>query len=238
VTQDNISSLFAAGSADSVDLLDARLAASKADLSVDQARSNRRVFEIRLMTLLGLDVSDSLHLTDSFPDPALTGTKESLSATKPELRAADASVRLSQSRTKLAKVDYWPTISAYGGYSYGKPNLDQFNASWNDYWTVGANLNWSFNLGGKTARKSRAAQYNLVAARNDRDLTKENLEREVSLAFEQLKLAYSKYQNAREQVRISKDDYRLAQQQHQNGDLATNRLLEIEAGSDKNSKGL
>jgi outer membrane protein len=216
--QDNIASLFAAGSADSVDLLDARLAVSKADLAVDQAKTNRRVSEIRLMTLIGLAPSDSLQVVDSFPEPSM----------ETDRKAANASVRISQSRIKLARADFFPTVSAFGGYSYGKPNLDQFNGTWNDYWTVGANLNWSFNLGGKTARKSRVAQYNLVAATNDRDLTRENLEREVSLSFEQLKLAFSRFQNAQEQFRISTDDYRIAKQQHQNGDLATNRLLESE----------
>jgi outer membrane protein len=229
VISDNIASLFAAGSADSVDLLDARLAASKASLGVDQAMTGRRASEIKLATLLGIDVSEGLNVIDSFPDPTLEAAKGSLSDTKPELKAADANVELQHSRTRVARADFWPSLSAYGGYSYGKPNIDQFSATWNDYWTVGANLNWSFNLGGKTSRKVRASQYYLEAARNDRDQTKENLERDISLSFEQMRLAYSAFQNAKEQQRIAGDSYRLAQQQHKNGDLATNRLLEIEA---------
>ncbi|MFZ1685251.1 MAG: TolC family protein [Candidatus Zixiibacteriota bacterium] len=229
VIQQNIASLFEAGSADSIALLDARLAVSKADQAVDQARTNRRGSEIRMLTLIGLDPSENLTVTDTLPEPQLDPAKGSLSTQKAELRAAEAAVRLSQSRIRLAGVEFWPTISAYGGYSYGKPNLDQFNASWNDYWTVGANLNWSFNIGGRAANKSRAARYNFAAAQNDRDLTRENLERDISLSYEQMKLAYTKYQNSLNQFQIANDSYRLAKQQHQNGDLATNRLLEIEA---------
>jgi outer membrane protein TolC len=44
-----------------------------------------------------------------------------------------------------------------------------------------------------------------------------------------MKLAYTKYQNSLDQFQIASDSYRIAKQQHQNGDLATNRLLEIEA---------
>jgi outer membrane protein len=229
VIQQNIASLFEAGSADSIALLDARLAVSKADQAVDQAKTNRRGSEIRMLTLIGLDPSESLTVTDTLPEPQLDAAKGSLSTQKAELRAAEASVRLSQSRIRLAGVEFWPTISAYGGYSYGKPNLDQFNASWNDYWTVGANLVWSFNIGGRATNKSRAARYNFAAAQNDRDLTRENLERDISLSYEQMKLAYTKYQNSLNQFQIANDNYRLAKQQHQNGDLATNRLLEIEA---------
>ena len=227
--QQNITSLFEAGSADSIALLDARLAVSKADQAVDQAKTNRRGSEIRMLTLIGIDPSENLTVTDTLPEPQLDPAKGSLSSQKAELRAAEAAVRLSQSRIRLAKVEFWPTISAYGGYSYGKPNLDQFNATWNDYWTVGANLNWSFNIGGRAASKTRTARFNTTAAQSERDLTKENLERDISLSYEQMKLAYTKYQNSLDQFQIANDNYRLAKQQHQNGDLATNRLLEIEA---------
>ncbi len=229
VIGDNIKSLFAAGAADSVDLLDADLAVSKANLAVEQAKTNRRASEIRLITLLGVDPAESLNVTDSFPTPQLEAAKSTLSDSKPELKAADASVQLYQARTKLSQSDFWPTLSAFGGFSYGQPNLDRFNNTWNSYWTFGANLNWSFNLGSKTSRKVRAAKYYEEAVNNDRDQTRENLERDVSLTFEQLRLSYAAYQNAMEQSRIAGDDYRLARQQHQNGDLATNRLLEIQA---------
>ena len=72
-------------------------------------------------------------------------------------------------------------------------------------------MSWSFNLFGKTARKVTAQQYYLEAARNDRDLTRENLEKDINVNFEQMRLAYMAYQNAREQYRIAEDRYRLAQ---------------------------
>ena len=156
-------------------------------------------------------------------------TQGLLSDSKPELKAADASVQLYQARTRLSRSDFWPTLAAFGGFSYGQPNLDRFNNTWNSYWTFGASLSWSFNLGSKTSRKVRAAKYYEDAVRDDRDQTRENLERDVRLTFEQLRLSYASYQNALEQDRIAGDDYRLAQQRYQNGDLATNRLLEIQA---------
>ena len=229
IISDNVKSLYEAGTADSVDLLEARLAVSKAQLAVDQAQTGRRSSEIRLATLLGLETSESLNVMDKFPEPSLEKSPSTLSDSKPELIAAEANILLMKSRRQLARSDYWPSLNAYGGYSYGKPNIDQFNASWNGYWTVGANLSWSLNLFGKTAGKTQAQQYYLEAARSDRDQTRENLEKDINLNFEQMSLAYAAYQNAREQYKIAEDRYRLARQQHSNGVLTTNRLLETEA---------
>ena len=156
--ENNVRSLYDAGAADSVNLLEASLALTKATNLLNQAETGRRTSEIRLAYLLGLNISEPLVLTDSLPVTSLPEPSESVPA-RAELAAADAGVKLSRSRLSIAKADYFPTLSAFGGYSYGKPNLDRFNNSWNDYFTFGANLNWSFNLGNRTGNKSRAARF-------------------------------------------------------------------------------
>ena len=125
IISDNVKSLYEAGTADSVDLLEARLAVSQAQLAVDQAQTARRSSEIRLASLLGIESSESLNAIDSFPEPSLANSPDMLSDSKPEMMAAEANILLLQSRRQLARSDYWPSLSAYGGYSYGKPNIDQ-----------------------------------------------------------------------------------------------------------------
>ena len=225
----NVKSLYDAGAADSVALLDANLALSRATLGISQAETNRRVTEIRLLTLLGSPLTDSLSLTTTPTQPSQNSVEATVSVQKPELRAADASVQIATARLRVSKADHFPTIAAFGGYSYGKPNLDRFGNTWNEYFTVGATLNWSFNLGGKTVNRARAASYTLDASRRDRDQVQENLTREANLAVEQLRLAYTRYQNSLTEYQISSDHFRLAQGQHSDGVLSSNRLLEIEA---------
>jgi outer membrane protein TolC len=222
-------SLYAAGAADSVSLLDASLALSQADFSVRQAEIARRTAELRLLIFLGLDPSDTLRLIDSLTPPSEQTWSVAVDTSKPELRVANASVSLAKRRFDLSKSDYFPTISAFGGYSYGRPNIDRFNNTWNGYFTVGASLSWSFNLGGRTHYNRNVALHNIDAASYDRDQTAENLSREARLAVEQLKLAYAKYINANDQYRISSDNYRLATAQHRDGALSSNRLVTIES---------
>jgi outer membrane protein TolC len=129
----------------------------------------------------------------------------------------------------VSGADYFPTLSAFGGYSYGKPNLDRFNNTWNDYFTVGANLTWSFNFGNRTARKSRAARFAFDAATQDRKQIEETLTRDAALYYEQLKYAHSRYQSAVTETRIARSNYSLAEAQFRDGIMAANRLLEIAA---------
>lgn len=225
----SVRSMYEAGAADSVNVLEASLVATKATDLVSQAESGRRSSEIRLNYLLGLPPSESLTLTDSMTAAPLPEPPGQSPPARPELAAADAGVRMSKARLSLTRADYFPTLSAFGGYSYGKPNLDRFNNTWNDYFTVGANLSWSFNIGSKTARKTRSARFALDAAVQDRKQVEENLTRDAALYYEQLNYASSRYQSAVAEARIAGANYSLADAQFRNGDLAANRLLEIAA---------
>jgi len=224
----DMESLFKAGAADSVDLLDADLAYNKAFLKVEQAVSRRRSAKIELTSLLNLPARDSLVISDVLPPPV---AREFLHPfmSKPELRAADASVALSKSQLRQVQSAYFPTISAYCGYSYGKPNLDLFNKTWRDYFTVGTNLTWSFNIGRKEAREVQRAKLLYQAAQKECDDVTERLDREARLALERLALVRQMYNTARLNKRTSSDNYRLATKKHRQGVLSSNRLLEIEA---------
>lgn len=226
--QNNVRSLYEAGAADSVNLLEANLAVTKTTNLLNQAETSRRTSEIRLAYLLGLSTAEPLTLTDSL---TVTAPPDSVQAApqRAELQAADAGIKLSRSKLTVARADYFPTISAFGGYSYGKPNLDRFNDDWNDYFTFGANLSWSFNLGNRTGNKSRAAKYAFDAAAEDRKLLEESLTRDAAIYYEQLKYSFTRYQSAATEAAIAGQNYRLAQAQLQDGAIAANRMLEIAA---------
>ncbi|MCM2271974.1 MAG: TolC family protein [candidate division Zixibacteria bacterium] len=225
----NVHSLYEAGAADSVALLDAQLALIRAQLAVEQATTNRRISELRMLTMLGLPYAESLSIDAVISSPTQVSPDALVAPDKPELLAAEASTQVAAAKYRVSKAEYFPTIAAFGGYSYGKPNLDRFGNSWNDYFTAGATLTWSFNVGGRTANRSRAAAHSLEASRSERDQVLETLTREANLAAEQLKLAYTRYQTSLREFQISEDHFRLAQGQHSDGVLSSNRLLEIEA---------
>ena len=228
IIMDDIEAMYAAGAADSVAVLDARLARTRADYAVTQANIARRTAEIELLTFLGMSIDENLTLTDNFDTPKMVEPFAAPAESKPELQAYRANIELNRSRLQLTRADYFPTLSVFTGYSYGKPNIDQFNDTWNDYYTVGANLNWSFNIGGKSIDRVRNARFNLQSADYEYLQVEEDLTREMQIAFENLKNTYEKYQSALKENIITTRSYQLAQEQHHQGAMATNRLLEIE----------
>ena len=62
ILSENVSSLFSAGSADSVDLNESQLTLARAQLDVTQALNQRRTAEIRLAIVMGAPLSDPLTL--------------------------------------------------------------------------------------------------------------------------------------------------------------------------------
>ncbi len=121
-----------------------------------------------------------------------------------------------------------PTLAAFGGYSYGKPNQDQFGGDWNDYFSVGATATWSLNLGLQTRSQVSRAKLELEAAEHFHSSVREAVTLQGQLAFEQLRLAHEQYVTAREEQVIASANYRLAQARHREGALSSNRLVEIQ----------
>lgn len=221
-------SLYAAGVADSVALLESELASTRATLAVANAVSTSRQAQIRLATLCGLPLDEPLTLTNPNSE-TVTPTDATIDSSKPELASAAAAVRLNRALVRRTLADYLPSLAAFGGYSYGRPNLDRFNNSWNDYATVGANLTWSFSPGGKTRREHQAARWSLEAAERDAQAVGESLQQGAHLALEQLRLATTKHETAARELQLGEASYRLAQAQHREGTLSANRLLTIES---------
>jgi len=236
ITQLDVRSMYDAGAADSVDLLETDLAMTDARFKVEEAQSNRRAVEISLLQLLGLPPEDTLHLPVQLPQPEMTSLTSALE--RQELQAADAAIDLSIAQEKQAKAGYFPSVAVFGGYSYGKPNLDRFNNTWNDYFTAGAQLNWSINLGRKTSHEVRRAQYATRAVSNERANLDDQLHEQARLSAEQLRLAFERYQSALKRHRITTENYRLAQARHHDGVLSSNRLLEIETALSEADAGL
>ncbi|UCE23187.1 MAG: TolC family protein [Candidatus Zixiibacteriota bacterium] len=229
-TLSDVQSLYDAGAADSVDILDARMAVTGAQATLDNALSSRRRNEISLSVLLGLSPSEPIKLdfNPGRPDTTALGNR-GISGTKPELLAAGSAVEMSRSVVKVSRSDLFPSISVFGGYSWGKPNLDQFHDEFNDYLTVGTTVKWSFNLGGKPARNVRKAKRQVSAAEFEYQRTKERLDRNARVILENLRLTYQNFETATVKHSIASDNCRLAAEKHREGVLSANRLVEIEA---------
>ncbi|MFQ6007627.1 MAG: TolC family protein [Candidatus Zixiibacteriota bacterium] len=223
----DIRAALEAGTADSTDLLEVNLANNEAFLKLEQAQSARRSAEIKLRTLLNLPATESINVVDKPPPPVGRAVYYTF-ISKPELRATKAAISYNRALMTLARSTYLPTIYTYAGYSYGKPNIDWFNKTWMDYFSIGAQLSWSLNVGMKERLEERRARYLYQAAQRELDNLTERFEREALLAREQVALARHQYSTAKLRRKTAADNYRLAIRMHRQGALSSNRLLEIE----------
>jgi outer membrane protein len=224
----DIGAQYDAGAADSVDIVEAELAFTKADYATRQADIGVRTAEIQLLTRLGSESADSLRPARVLPSPPETLPPGGNVTQRPELDAALAGINRNRAALNKEKAEYFPNLAVYTGYSYGKPNQNYFANEWNDYVTVGANLTWSFNLGRKTGAKRAAAGMALEAAQFNHEQLTERVTKETRLAYEQLRLAHEQYLRARAEQRLAETSFRLAQDRHREGVMSSNRLLELE----------
>jgi len=232
ISQD-VKNLYDNGLADSVDILDAELALQKAQRMVHEKNTLSSNALLQLNRLTGLDSQAMPVISDSVPVPDMTRYENHVigedDVQRPELAALHSKWQASKRTSDLRKADYYPSLSGFGGYSYGRPNRDLFYKTWNDYWTVGLNLNWEFNLAGQTANKVKAAQESASAIEMSKNDLAEALILQSRTALENLRLAYHDYILARDEYDIINHQFQLAQNKERAGLLSVNRLLELES---------
>ena len=234
IIRKDVENLYKAGMADSVDILDSEISLEKCNQAVDERRTALKNAASTLARLVGLAQGDSIVPADSVPAPDF-GTYKDARPTmdqinRPELKALQSRVQAANAAARLNTANYFPTLAGYGGYSYGRPNKDLFNHTWNDYWTAGLNLNWDFNLGGGKISNVHSARAAAISA----DMTLKDLQESIMLlartALQNLTLAYNSYLATQRQLGLSGREFGLAQKQQRAGKISTNRLLELEAG--------
>lgn len=229
IIKNDVSSLYSAGAADSLDLIEAEIAVIQAELQTKDALSQNRQAALKLLILIGFDLNETLTVADELKAPeSLSFHPPFINSDKAELLTAQSLVDINRYRLNLKKSNYYPDLSIVGGYSYGKPNIDPFSDEFNDYLTIGANLSWHFNLGGKTSSEKNRAKLSLKASQNNFESVNENLHRQASVIHNQLVFAYENYITALKKHELAVENYRLSKIKHGNGVLSTNRLLEIE----------
>lgn len=233
VIEKNVLDLFAGGMADSVDILDVRLAVRDAIQMLEEKRTIRRNASSTLARLIGTPPEEPLRLTEAIPDPAppdASGNAPAINAPdRPELRAIDGRIRAAELAVGLKTARYLPVVSGYGAYSAGKPNQDIFNNEWNDYFSGGLSFVWDFNMGGAVANGVNAAREAALSGRMTKKDLEESLVLRARIALHDVELAYAVFTLSREKVEISRNKFRLAKEKQAAGGMSVNRLLELES---------
>ncbi len=230
IIKDDAQNLFQNGLADSIDLLDTELAFQQTRHALDIRRTARTNASSILANLIGMASNDNITITEerSSPDRDKYNQQSSAMINRPELQALDSRIRSADQLARISAAGYFPDLSAYAGYSYGKPNRDQFNSTWNDFFMVGLSLNWTYNFGGKTRYSIKSARQSAFSARMEKRDLAEQLNLYADIALENINHAARSMAISEKEYQISQNKYRLAENKHSVGNLTINRLLELE----------
>jgi outer membrane protein len=194
---------YDAGSGAQFDLLRAEVAVANGRPPLIHARNTYRISLEQLRQALGLVAStpgggqQSLHIAGSLDciptqfdlDSALAAA----STSRPELLRYGRLEAGQEQNIKAAKADYWPTISAVGGYEVKKRSFPGDTNNPLDGWFIGLQSGWAVFDGRATAGKVMQARSQTEQARLT--LLNEQLSVEV-----EVRQAYSAFEEAAELV--------------------------------------
>ena len=225
--QKEVQALYAAGMSDSLGIIEANLSVNRARLQLSLAQDAKRRAEIRLLQLCGLPVNEEITIGDRLAPVNESATQDTL-ITRPELVAAQRRIGLAGTRISQQRSEWMPSLGAFAGYSYGKPNLDRFGNSWNDYWSAGAQLTWSFQPGGKNSHSIRRSIEEQKSAVQEFNRLNEQFKTEQLVAREKLQAAATSNDIQQERAILRADAFRLSQIQFREGILSATRLFDTE----------
>ncbi len=229
IVQD-VENLFTEGLADSIDILDAALAAARADQASAEQEVARAVSVARLRALVGMEPTEALALAEPLEPPGRERLMDvPRDMLRPEVEQLGHLVRAADYAVAATRADYFPSLSGFAAYSMGKPNQDLFENQWNDYLMVGLRMSWGFNAANRTGRSTAAAIQRARSARAARGDLLDALRTTQATALEQAGYAYDTLERSATELDLARRKFALARERREAGALSVNRLLEMEA---------
>jgi outer membrane protein len=196
-----------------------------------------------LLSLVGLDVSDTYQIEDpSIPSELTPGDIEALGAraqsfseirqravaARPDYLGAKENYSSAQSGVTAARSNYFPSISASAGYSLSNTEFAKLTESKGISW--GLSLNWTLFDGFQTNRSVQ----NALAQRRNAELsllqTERNIDVDVKKALLDLEAARKQYDASLKSVQSATQDRRVAEERYNLGSGTLVDLLTANAG--------
>jgi outer membrane protein TolC len=211
------------------DLLKSQLQASNIQLTLDDAKKQVSTINYQLATLLKLPEGTQIAVSDAYFKNS-GALKPSFSeseavAQRSDLEALRWQQKASESNIKIAKADYYPSISFTAGYVAADiPNvLTVYNAV-----NFGVGLSYDISNIFKSSKKIRAAESRAEETRQEVELLSERVKIQVQEALENYNLALKQNKVYTEAVAQSGENYRIVKDKYDNGLVDTNDLLEAD----------
>ncbi|WP_162274611.1 TolC family protein [Verrucomicrobium sp. GAS474] len=138
-------------------------------------------------------------------------------ATRPELKAAENEIEISQKQLIVDRANILPHLNAFGQYSLASTGDVDHPNNYHDGYTVGIAANWNIFDGLATFGKMKSTRALMEAAIASRDQTRLQIESEVRGALNGLETAANTVESQARNVLVARENYILANAQYDAG---------------------
>jgi outer membrane protein len=190
---------YEVGAAALADALQAKTAFAQARLNRQKTEGDARVAVGSLANALGLDADYRLDIAAPFlPKPDAEQETmvhrliEEAKAMRPDLAAAEATVKAAEANVKAAEAGHWPSISVISNYGYSHTSLPSDTQSW----TIGMQVSLPLFNGFNTTYQIRSAEEQLEIKRADYDKLEQSVSLDVWRAYQLLNTALESFKSS------------------------------------------
>lgn len=190
---------YEVGAAALADALQAQTAFAQAKLNRKKTEGDARIAIGTLANALGLDADYRLNIAAPFlPKPDAEQETlvhrliEEAKNMRPDLAAAEATVKAAEANVKAAEAGHWPSISLIGNYGYSHTSLPSDIQSW----TMGMQISVPLFTGLNVTYQIRSAKEQLDVKRADYDRLEQSVSLDVWRAYQQLNTAHESFKSS------------------------------------------
>ncbi len=223
--------LVASGSATPYDILEVRVRIAESGTSLTEINNQLLNTEYTLKYLLTISDSISLIPRGDFSVPVISLNADSLIEIalkkSPDMETARQKEQATFLQYNAAKAAYWPVIgfNAQGGFKNGIiPDINTLQG----YYTLRGQLVITIFNGLELRNAVKEAQLNYHAAEENVQNTRQNMEREIHQAVNNIRSAKTVFLEAEPQVRLADTAYSLAQVRYEAGVITSVDLLDAQ----------
>ncbi|MCK9620812.1 MAG: TolC family protein [Methylobacter sp.] len=211
---------YEVGAAALADALQAKTAFAQARLNRQKTEGDARVAIGSLANALGLDADYRLDIAAPFlPKPDAEQETmvhrliEEAKAMRPDLAAAEATVKAAEANVRAAEAGHWPSISVISNYGYSHTSLPSDTQSW----TIGMQVSLPLFTGFNVTYQIRSAEEQLEVKRADYDKLEQSVSLDVWRAYQLLNTAHESFKSSEDLVTSADQSEKVAMGRYKAG---------------------
>ena len=233
----DVQKMIGEGVATKSDGLSVSVKLNEALLTKQKVDNGLQLSRMMLCQIVGLPLDEDIRLAD---EEQLTADDAQFAAVtdktigvegRPELKALETGVNMSQQVVKLLKAGNLPQLALTGGYAVSNPNvLNGFEKKFGGFWNVGVMLRVPLWNWGDVTYKVRAAKGAATIARLEKDDLREKMELQLEQSRLQVDEANKRLATATNSQQKAEENLRMANLGHKEGVIATSTVMEAQTG--------